>query len=359
MPKGIKGSNPPCNIPECFSPSRCNGMCNMHYKRSRTGVPLDRPPRELTRHAPGTLCSVPECERLATSREWCSMHWKRWHKYGDPSFVDHPRHREPGCVIEGCAAPQVSRGWCVKHYQRWQAHGDPLHTDVLMDVSREERFAAKIDREGPVPLTRPELGCCHLWIGGRSSNGYGAFAWREGGKVHMVGAHRFAYELMVGPIPSGFVLDHLCKRHDCVRPSHLEAVTERENLRRGNSFAGVNARKDRCPQGHSYDSENTHISPSGGRTCNECSRIKARRHTAPKTADPSITRLAVLERDAWLCRLCQTPIPREAMLPNPLFGTIDHVHPVSLGGEHRWDNVQAAHLGCNCRKGNHVSEESL
>ncbi len=86
-------------------------------------------------------------------------------------------------------------------------------------------------------------------------------------------AHRWAYEQARGAIPDGMHLDHLCRNTLCVNPDHLQAVTARENLRRGVGFAGTNARKTRCPAGHPYSGDNVYIRPaSGSRVCVTCRR---------------------------------------------------------------------------------------
>jgi HNH endonuclease len=82
----------------------------------------------------------------------------------------------------------------------------------------EERFWAKVDRSGD----------CWLWTASRLKNGYGCF--RIGGKT--LGAHRVAYEIVVGPIPAGTDLDHLCSVKHCVNPAHLEVVTRAVNMKR-------------------------------------------------------------------------------------------------------------------------------
>lgn len=113
---------------------------------------------------------------------------------------------------------------------------------------------------------------CWLWSGGLL-RGYGRFYIRR----KYVGAHRFAYELLVGPIPDGLTLDHLCRVRACVNPAHLEPVTTRENWRRGESFSAMNARKTHCLRGHAYDEENTLQRKSrGGRLCAECKRERER-----------------------------------------------------------------------------------
>ena len=88
-------------------------------------------------------------------------------------------------------------------------------------------------------------------------------------------AHRLAYELVKGPISDGLQIDHLCRNRACINPDHLEAVTQRENILRGEGVAALNARKTHCPQGHAYDEENTLIltgRQAGARRCQICAR---------------------------------------------------------------------------------------
>lgn len=72
----------------------------------------------------------------------------------------------------------------------------------------------------------------------------------------MRSVHTVAYELLVGPIPKGLEPDHLCRVRACVRPSHIEPVTPRENVRRGTSPVAMNAAKTHCPKGHPYAGTN-------------------------------------------------------------------------------------------------------
>lgn len=88
-------------------------------------------------------------------------------------------------------------------------------------------------------------------------------------------AHRFSYELHKGPIPNGMTIDHLCKNPACVNPDHLEVVTMRENLLRGEGPAGKHARQTHCKRGHAFTPENTYTT-TGHRVCRTCKVAETR-----------------------------------------------------------------------------------
>lgn len=105
---------------------------------------------------------------------------------------------------------------------------------------------------------------CWLWTGTRLPSGYGTYS-RFGY------AHRIVYSFLIGDIPDGLEIDHLCSVRNCVRPDHLEAVTHAENMRRGN--AGLpNRSKTECPHGHPYSPENTGYHDGGRRRCLTCNK---------------------------------------------------------------------------------------
>jgi hypothetical protein len=106
---------------------------------------------------------------------------------------------------------------------------------------------------------------CWPWTGAQSG-GYGNF-WRGGSTGR---AHRFSYELMVGAIPKGLTLDHLCRNRACVRPDHLEPVTNRENIMRGEGVTARRARRTHCPKGHPFSGDNLYVTPAGVRHCRAC-----------------------------------------------------------------------------------------
>lgn len=145
-------------------------------------------------------------------------------------------------------------------------------------------------KPGPVPVdpvlrfwpkvTKTET--CWLWNAGCFNNGYSSM--NVDGK--RIGAHRFAYEILVGPIPPGLTVDHLChneaaargecaggvtcRHRRCVNPAHLEAVTSRVNLLRATgAIAVINLAKTECPRGHPYSDTNTY-EWRGHRGCRIC-----------------------------------------------------------------------------------------
>lgn len=178
-----------------------------------------------------TPCSEPDCPEPIHARGLCSKHYKRWRKYGDASVVR-------------------PRGW----------RGTP-----------EDRFWAKVNKDGPIPDYAPQLGPCWIFTGSKTPGGYGQFRPESRGPCWV--AHRYSYGLAGLEIPEGLQLDHLCRVRACVNPGHLEPVTQLKNIRRGTSVAVRNAAKTHCPKNHPYDDENTYSDPgTNWRRCRQCAR---------------------------------------------------------------------------------------
>jgi hypothetical protein len=145
-----------------------------------------------------------------------------------------------------------------------------------------ERFWAKVDKTAT----------CWLWRGSLNVDGYGRLSVGRGDEKRDVLAHRISWEMHVGPIPEGLVLDHVCGTPACVNPAHLEPVAQRENVRRaGSSPSTLNAAKTHCLRGHPFDEENTRLAvgPTGRiqRQCRACHRADAR---AAYTARPRVVK---------------------------------------------------------------------
>ena len=122
------------------------------------------------------------------------------------------------------------------------------------------RFWDKVDLTGG-------MAACWPWKASRSGRGrgYGQFHYPRR-TSHL--AHRLAYELIVGPIPAGLTIDHLCRNQICCNPMHMEPVTNRENILRGDSPSAKAARKTHCYRGHPFTPENTIW--VGYRKCRTC-----------------------------------------------------------------------------------------
>jgi len=134
------------------------------------------------------------------------------------------------------------------------------------EMTLEERFWSKVNKEGPIPDCSPGLGPCWIWMGVKRPNGYGTFHVNR----RRVGAHRFSWELTNGKIPDGLELDHLCRIRWCVNPKHLEPVTRRVNFLRGESKWARTHITGICQRGHKA----LRVTPAGTQACIECIHMK-------------------------------------------------------------------------------------
>lgn len=142
---------------------------------------------------------------------------------------------------------------------------------------------------GPGPKTTPvgvrieaniarlaESGC-HVWTGRLDRHGYGQMTIDS----KTLRVHRVNFILTRGPLLREVKLDHLCRNRACVNPDHLEPVTDKVNILRGDSPSAVNSRKTHCYRGHEFTLANTyHL--KGGRCCRACGRIRASAYKAKK-----------------------------------------------------------------------------
>jgi hypothetical protein len=180
------------------------------------------------------------------------------------------------CSIATCERPSRARGWCSNHHQRWRLTGDPETPHRQGESARAraaalppvaERFAARVDRNGPTPEHRPGLGPCWVWTGPLDDKGYGRFY--DGSRTRK--AHTYAFELASGPMPEGLEPDHLCRNRACVNAErHLEAVTHRENSQRAAYF------KELCASGHPLPEP----AANGRRVCRPCANERNKAYKA-------------------------------------------------------------------------------
>lgn len=185
----------------------------------------------------------------------------------------------PTTTLTEPADPQLLRGGQGSHAERpeGQRHALEAYTrrgrrpdkKPRRRRSLPERFWAKVDATGD----------CWEWTG-HQQFGYGLFV-VSSKPLKVAKAHRVAWELLVGPIPEGLVIDHLCRVQRCLNPAHLEVVTPAENSRRM-PISLARKRRQHCPHGHPYDTANTRMH-NGGRCCRTCdgiARARAKRAVA-------------------------------------------------------------------------------
>lgn len=131
---------------------------------------------------------------------------------------------------------------------------------------------------------------CWRWLGSHfQTTGYALFNAKHDDSVwRPTTAHRAVWEALVGPVPEGLVLDHLCRNRWCVNPAHLEPVPQRINMFRGMAPAAIVQRTDVCCRGHIYTEENTRWRKGRNgrmkRACRACDRYhETRRPPRRKT----------------------------------------------------------------------------
>lgn len=198
-----------------------------------------------------TVCELEDCGRKRHRRTYCRPHYERLMKYGQfTSPVREPIDRT--CAAPDCTRVRNNEAYCKTHYVRLRDTGsfEPRPKDATLWES--------------VDVT----GFCWLWNKKLNKDGYGTCSY-EGSAWR---AHRLTYTLLVGPIPKGLVIDHLCRVRHCVNPDHLEPVTHEENHARAFTLS----KRENCPQGHLYDADNTRINRKGARYCGECMRLRGR-----------------------------------------------------------------------------------
>lgn len=226
-----------------------------------------------------TTCVISGCDDAPTpsGRGHCPHHF--WLGLRDGTILRTRGLPPLLCLMAGCGEQGWSRDWCRYHYERWVRTGNPA---TFIPRTPQERFWARVDKH-------PDGGCW-MWTGGATDGNYGVchgLGAAAGGETY---AYRIAYTWLVGPIPAGLQLDHLCHSRDkscqrrkecphrrCVRPDHLEPVTGKINSDRVHGSSVTH-----CGRGHPYDGPAR--KDGGWRRCRTCQNESSARHKARKRA---------------------------------------------------------------------------
>lgn len=143
----------------------------------------------------------------------------------------------------------------------------PWLKDALQELISKRRALRKKS-----PLIEIKSNGCWQWAWSLDKDGYGEFLCNN----QRLRMHRYFYEKLKKPIPDGLTIDHLCRNRACCNPSHLEAVTLKENLLRGDTLNAKYAQRTHCKQGHELTAENLAKNHKGhfGRNCLKCIKLR-------------------------------------------------------------------------------------
>jgi hypothetical protein len=183
----------------------------------------------------------------------------------------------------------------------------------MVQRTLQDRLLTKIDRSG----------ACWTWTGRKSTSGYGQI--RIAGKTCY--AHRVSYELFVGPIPEGLVIDHLCRNRACINPDHLEVVTAAVNTLRGHSPSQMTRRTGICQRGHVLAVDGVIVQRSRGteyHLCRKCVRLSERGRRLIESERRSAAELAQLPRPS------DPDDPAQAFLTTRQAAEAAHVEPTAI-----------------------------
>ena len=309
-----------CAVTECENETPKKRFCDYHDKRSRkTGSPTTPLKKQL--HPKGTPCAAENCNRKIVSLGYCSIHYGRLKKYGDINlFKKIPKYSESDtCSVDDCSRKPAAKGFCSKHWQMNKVHGDPkggrYEYKIRKAVTHDDGTRTCSECELRQPISnfhkdknatdgfRSKCKKCRLSTVKR---------WYAENQPRQLERHRKAYERDIEKIR---IRDSA--RYEKDKPKRLELASEHSQLRR--------ARK------------------------------------AKVIRERGISRLALRKLFGDNCYYCGvlmdfTPAKDRKFKKN--HASIEHLVPLSKGGNHTWENVVLACHSCNTQK-NAKSEEDF
>lgn len=237
------------------------------------------------------------------------------------------------CSIEGCAGAVSARGYCKRHYNIWHVHGTATPPEAAcMDCGAG--LGRPEGRPGRCPSCREVYR--RKWAAERNRR------LTETGARRKEKVARDCYVCGEKTPPSSHERRKCTK---CLRDSQNRQCSEPACDRpvRARGVCSMHYKRQARADGR--------IAPEPWNDRRRNSYHARRALKAGASAGEPFSNIDVFNRDGWVCGICSEPVSVEAVYPDPLSASLDHVVPLSLGGAHSLENVQLAHLSCNVRKG--------
>jgi hypothetical protein len=199
------------------------------------------------------------------------------------------------CTLDNCERPVLARGMCSTHYSRWHKRGGQVRPKAF--ISDTERRCPRCTQvKHPAEFYSNSASWC---ADCEKSN------------------KRSEYVVTNLPLPACYCIECGVKFRPFRRTSYTCSTACGEMRRR--RFQRIESGVTRA----------------------------LRKMVQVEVVDPAI----VFDRDDWICQLCHSDIPRDAVWPDVMSASLDHIKPISLGGDHSYANCQASHFTCNASKG--------